>query len=79
MSIVPGVLERAVEEYEAAGGDGYNDSLETEDSLDATSGRDEEYHKESDPSIDYDPNEEDPEARWDEILRDRLKSSKRTE
>ncbi len=36
---MPGVLERAVEEYEAAGGDGYNDSLETEDSLDATSGQ----------------------------------------
>ncbi|WP_181151209.1 hypothetical protein [Paenibacillus sp. PCH8] len=79
MSIVPGVLEQAVEEYEAAGGDGYNDPFETEDSSEATSDQDEEYHKESDPSIDYDPNEEDPEARWDKILRDRLKASERTE
>ncbi|MGP3788437.1 hypothetical protein [Paenibacillus sp. 1A_MP2] len=40
--------------------------------------QDEEYRKESDPSIAYDPNEEDPEARWDKILRDRLKASERT-
>ncbi len=50
MSIAPGVLEQAPEEYEAAGGDGYNDPFEVEDSLDATSDQDEEYHKESDPS-----------------------------
>lgn len=53
--------------------------LETEDSLVASSGQDEEYRNESDPSIDYEPNEEDPEARWDKILCDRLKASERTE
>ncbi|MGV2967193.1 hypothetical protein [Paenibacillus sp. AGC30] len=40
--------------------------------MDVSFGQDIEYRKESDPSIAYDPNKEDPEARWDKILCDRL-------
>jgi hypothetical protein len=68
-----------VEEYEAAGGDGYNDPFETEGPLDSSEDENDEYREESDLSIEYDPNEEDSEARWEKIERDREKARDRVE
>lgn len=78
MSLQSDALERALKEYEEAGGDGYNNPFETEEPLDFYE-FDDEYHEEEDPSIDYDPNEEDVEARWDKIQKDRNKAINRTD